>query len=204
MWFQLHLVLHLPLCYSVLISLVLQVLKEAEFVYSVDMDVKKILNLEPRTWDFIARLEPKLGVVEYMSKEETPTDLFNILHESKYIHDEVVEKDSCETSNSTFHKVLLSKRPKIVVVGSGPSGLFASLVLGELGAEVTLIERGQPVEQRGRDIGALVVRRILHKESNFCFGEVCSRFIASCLGAGWMFASYSYNFYSNILIISCL
>ncbi|KAG6536472.1 hypothetical protein ZIOFF_001530 [Zingiber officinale] len=148
-----------------------KVLKEAKFVYTVDMDVKKILNLEPRTWDFIARLEPKLGVVEYLSKEETPTDLFNILHESKYIHDEVVEKNSCETSNSTFHKVLLSKRPKIIVVGSGPSGLFASLVLGELGAEVTLIERGQPVEQRGRDIGALVVRRILHKESNFCFGE---------------------------------
>lgn len=187
-----------------LISLVFQVLKEAEFVYTVDMDVKKILNLEPRTWDFIARLEPKLGVVEYMSKEETPTDLFNILHESKYIHDEVVEKDICETSNHTFHKVLLSKRPKIVVVGSGPSGLFASLVLGELGAEVTLIERGQSVEQRGRDIGALVVRRILHKESNFCFGEVCSRFIASHLGVGWLFGSYSYNFYSNILVIYCL
>ena len=65
-----------------------------------------------------------------------------------------------------------SKRPEVAVVGSGPSGLFASLVLAELGAEVALIERGQAVEQRGRDIGALIVRRVLQLESNFCFGEV--------------------------------
>uniref|UniRef100_A0A0D9ZZ50 Uncharacterized protein n=1 Tax=Oryza glumipatula TaxID=40148 RepID=A0A0D9ZZ50_9ORYZ len=114
-----------------------KILKEPQFVYTVDVDVKRLLDLEPRTWDFIARLEPKLGTIEYMPDEKVASDL----------------------------------KPRVAVVGSGPSGLFASLVLGELGAEVTLIERGQPVEQRGRDIGALVVRRILHSESNFCFGE---------------------------------
>lgn len=36
---------------------------------------------------------------------------------------------------------------------------------------MTVVERGQPVEVRGRDIGALVNRRALLQDSNFCFGE---------------------------------
>eukprot|EP00897_Mesotaenium_endlicherianum_P007845 jgi/Mesen1/7089/ME000369S06416 len=60
---------------------------------------------------------------------------------------------------------------RTVVVGSGPAGLFAALVLAEAGEQVVIIERGQPVETRGRDIGALVVRRHLDPNSNFCYGE---------------------------------
>jgi len=42
----------------------------------------------------------------------------------------------------------------------------------DLGYAPVVIERGQPVERRGRDIGALLVRRVLDPESNLCFGEV--------------------------------
>ena len=61
-----------------------------------------------------------------------------------------------------------------MVVGAGPAGLFAALTIAEEGqgqVGVTLIERGQPVEVRGRDIGALFARRILNPESNLCYGE---------------------------------
>lgn len=54
---------------------------------------------------------------------------------------------------------------------SGPSGLFAALEAAEAGLPVVLLERGQAVEQRGRDIGALFVRRVLDKDSNLCYGE---------------------------------
>ncbi|CAK9170162.1 unnamed protein product [Ilex paraguariensis] len=117
--------------------------KEPKFVYTVEMDANKLLSLEPRTWDFISRLEPKVGLIEHMPHERV----------------------------SGSYKFPTTSKPKVAVVGSGPSGLFASLVLAEFGADVTLFERGQAVEQRGRDIGALVVRRILQLESNFCFGE---------------------------------
>lgn len=86
------------------------------------------------------------------------------------LHLSLEERQNAHSKDS--NKLPLLKKPKVAVIGSGPSGLFASLVLGELGAEVTLIERGQAVEQRGSDIGALVVRRVLQSESNFCFGEV--------------------------------
>lgn len=58
-----------------------------------------------------------------------------------------------------------------VVVCSGPAGLFAALELAQAGLPVTLLERGQPVESRGRDIGALIVRRMLNPESNLCYGQ---------------------------------
>ena len=59
----------------------------------------------------------------------------------------------------------------VIVVGAGPAGLMAALQLANSGVNVTLIERGQPVEKRGRDIGALFVRRRLNADSNLCFGE---------------------------------
>ena len=60
----------------------------------------------------------------------------------------------------------------VVVVGAGPAGLFAALELVRSGAAVTIVERGQPVEKRGKDIGQLMNRRkILDGDSNFCYGE---------------------------------
>ena len=64
-----------------------------------------------------------------------------------------------------------STKKSAVVVGSGPAGLFAALQLASDGCAVTLIERGEPVERRGRDIGRLMAGRQLQEQSNFCFGE---------------------------------
>ena len=49
-------------------------------------------------------------------------------------------------------------------MGLGPLGLFAALALAEAGVPVTVLERGQPVEGRGRDIGALFARRVLNSD----------------------------------------
>lgn len=130
------------------------------------MDVDKLLTFEPRLWDFISEMEPKMGLVEHIPQEKAVGDLFSLLHDCKK------DQEGTLTVDAGSNGSIPSYKPKVAVVGSGPAGLFAALVLGELGADVTLIERGQPVEQRGRDIGALVVRRIIQPESNFCFGEV--------------------------------
>lgn len=150
----------------------LQLLKEPVFVYTVEMDVKVLLNLEPRAWDFISRLEPKIGFVEYLTHKQETEGLVNIIHGLRGDICVADLEDKDDIYLKQVNKLHSSRRPKVAVIGSGPAGLFASLVLAEFGAEVTLIERGQAVEQRGRDIGALVVRRILQSESNFCFGEV--------------------------------
>ena len=61
------------------------------------------------------------------------------------------------------------KRP--VVVGAGPAGLFCALALAVRGARPVMIDRGQPVEQRARDIDSLESTGVLDPESNVLFGE---------------------------------
>jgi hypothetical protein len=47
----------------------------------------------------------------------------------------------------------------VAVVGAGPAGLFAALVLGRGGARVTLIDRGPALRERGRAVAAFGNRR---------------------------------------------
>ncbi|GAQ81689.1 hypothetical protein KFL_000880030 [Klebsormidium nitens] len=89
--------------------------------------------------------------------------------------EEVERREESEESASSSRGDATSggsiQKEKAIVVGSGPAGLFAALALAEAGIKVTVVERGQPVERRGRDIGALMVRRSLNADSNYCYGE---------------------------------
>jgi hypothetical protein len=58
-----------------------------------------------------------------------------------------------------------------LVVGMGPAGLFAARRLAECGVQVTLIERGQPIERRVRDVERFWGCGELDPESNVQFGE---------------------------------
>ncbi len=63
------------------------------------------------------------------------------------------------------------KGKKIVVVGSGPAGIFPALFLQLSGCSVTLLERGTAVEQRQKDIEKLDQQGIFTDNSNYSFGE---------------------------------
>lgn len=62
-------------------------------------------------------------------------------------------------------------RAPVVVVGAGPGGLFAAYVLARNGVRVVLIERGPPVEQRGRHVVRFHRTRVVDPERNLLFGE---------------------------------
>ncbi|MBI1211642.1 MAG: hypothetical protein GC190_09280 [Alphaproteobacteria bacterium] len=61
------------------------------------------------------------------------------------------------------------KRP--VVIGAGPCGFFAALILAEMGFRPILLERGKIVRERTKDTFAFWRRRELNPESNAQFGE---------------------------------
>jgi uncharacterized FAD-dependent dehydrogenase len=62
-----------------------------------------------------------------------------------------------------------SARP--VVVGAGPCGLFAALVLAQMGFRPIILERGKVVRERTKDTWGLWRRSVLNPDSNVQFGE---------------------------------
>jgi len=78
------------------------------------------------------------------------------------------------TPDTSYHYVAkappgLSRRP--VVIGMGPCGLFAGLILAQMGFRPIILERGKAVRERTKDTFGLWRKRVLHPESNVQFGE---------------------------------
>ena len=63
-----------------------------------------------------------------------------------------------------------SARP-VIIVGTGPAGLFAALRLVDLGLRPILFERGKDVRSRRRDVAAIHKEHLVDPDSNYCFGE---------------------------------
>jgi uncharacterized protein len=66
---------------------------------------------------------------------------------------------------------LKSEARRPVVIGFGPCGIFAALVLAQMGFRPIILERGKVVRERTKDTWDLWRKRTLHPESNVQFGE---------------------------------
>ncbi len=75
--------------------------------------------------------------------------------------------------DTSYHVVATApsgfRRP--IVIGTGPCGLFAGLILAQMGFKPIILERGKSVRERTRDTWALWRNHKLDPESNVQFGE---------------------------------
>lgn len=78
---------------------------------------------------------------------------------------ELLPPVSVEEVSSEKNLTSTTSQPRVVIVGAGPAGLFCALSLARCGWRPIVLERGQPVEVRGKDIGALIHRRQLNAVS---------------------------------------
>ncbi len=96
---------------------------------------------------------------------------------------ELADEQSLLTQHDANRRLSLWKPPaipvieasqrhhRVLVVGMGPAGLFAALSLARYGFQVTLIERGEPVEQRVPAVNRFRSGGPLDPSSNIQFGE---------------------------------
>jgi uncharacterized FAD-dependent dehydrogenase len=146
---------------------------------SLDARKKKILNEGPR-YTYVLdvdvthhgaqtlRLKHQPGRNENMSL----VNEVDLAEPSLSLSSEKVFHDSIDSASADDVNSLEKKMPTVIIVGAGPAGLFCALSLAQSQqCKPIVIERGQPVESRGKDIGTLMHRKIISKESNFAFGE---------------------------------
>jgi len=60
---------------------------------------------------------------------------------------------------------------RVIIVGSGPGGLFAALRCLELGCKPIVLERGKDASARRFDLAPILRQGTINEESNYCFGE---------------------------------
>jgi uncharacterized FAD-dependent dehydrogenase len=91
--------------------------------------------------------------------------IINRLHNDPHI---------CSTPDSTYRFV--TKAPKDrglrpVIIGTGPCGLFAGLILAQMGFRPIILERGKSVRERTKDTFGFWRKGLFNPESNVQFGE---------------------------------
>jgi len=81
------------------------------------------------------------------------------------------EPDLIATKKTFSFKNVNADSKKVIIIGSGPAGIFAALQLLEHGIKPIILERGKDVRARRRDLAKLNKEGIVNPESNYCFGE---------------------------------
>jgi len=79
--------------------------------------------------------------------------------------------ESPKESKLDFNFKPVKSDKKIIIVGSGPAGLFAALRAIELGVKPIVLERGKNVRDRRYDLKSIMQDGVVNSDSNYCFGE---------------------------------
>ncbi|AIL60431.1 NAD(P)/FAD-dependent oxidoreductase [Pseudomonas alkylphenolica] len=98
----------------------------------------------------------------------------NVSNEAELLH-KFADDHNVNVAPDVSYKVVgqapadLQERP--IVVGFGPCGIFAGLLLAQMGFKPIILERGKEVRQRTKDTWGLWRKSVLNPESNVQFGE---------------------------------
>ena len=129
----------------------------------IEKDEKELVRLAEK------RLGGKVGYFAIKKKSLDARDKENL----RFVYTIEFSKEKKTQEKKCFERLPASRIPKekVLVVGSGPAGLFAAIRLLDYGIKPLLIERGAPVEVREQKINSFFNTRLLDTETNIQFGE---------------------------------
>ena len=129
----------------------------------IDKSEKELLSIAEK------RLGGKVGYFAIKKKSLDARDKNNI----RYIYTIECSKNAYVEQKKEFERLSKGKTPQksVLVVGSGPAGLFCAIRLLDHGILPIVIERGGSVEERERKILRFQTEKILDTNTNVQFGE---------------------------------
>lgn len=132
---------------------------KARAAKKLGVDLSDIVSVELVKRSLDARKRPQfvcnVDVVLCQALSKLPNDVFET-------------PDPATLAPRVFHP---RRQERVVVIGAGPAGLFCANRLAAAGLKPILVDRGEPVEVRGRHVSALMHHGDLLEDSNICFGE---------------------------------
>ncbi len=122
------------------------------------------LNREPRLKEIEAKAAGCKWVLKKRSIDARKEPVWRYQYEA-YDTGEVIEEYKIPEYQDVHDS------PAVIVVGSGPAGMFAALKLLTLGRKPIILERGKDVHERKYDMAQLSRNGIVNPDSNYCYGE---------------------------------
>lgn len=131
--------------------------KAASETESIKFIVSEQLNVDVNTINTLRILKRSIDARSRIIKIHLKVSVF--FNKEEPIEEDY-QRDYQNISNST----------PILIIGSGPAGLFAGLRLIELGLKPIILERGKDVIERRKDLAKIHYHEV-NPDSNYCFGE---------------------------------
>lgn len=122
------------------------------------------LNREPRLKEIEAKAAGCKWVLKKRSIDARKEPVWRYQYEA-YDPGEVIEEYKIPEYQDVHDS------PAVIIVGSGPAGMFAALKLLTLGRKPIILERGKDVHERKYDMAQLSRNGIVNPDSNYCYGE---------------------------------
>jgi hypothetical protein len=122
--------------------------KNILFVYSLDVEIEDTNKI--KKWNSRYRVR---------------------IHEPFVYQEKKITKKVNPVRNSSGNIISNGVNKKIVIVGSGPCGLFSALLLAKAGLKPLIIERGKSIDSRVKDVNNFFQKGNFNPKSNIQFGE---------------------------------
>lgn len=143
-----------------------QAILRKEICHTLHIEPKDLVQVKIRKKSIDARKKAKI-VFLYTVDVELKGNQDRILQRCRSKDVELAIEEAYAVP--AYGQEQLGCRP--IVVGAGPGGLFAALLLAENGYRPIVLERGRDVEQRSKDVEQFWQTGVLDPHSNVQFGE---------------------------------